>query len=101
MEKKKTAKIKKQKKHISIDVSYDGDEKSPKNKTKKAVWHENICCSSNKSDCTGFSYILGVIGASVYYITAATGFWQGVLGFLKALVWPAFLVYELLKFLGN
>jgi len=25
---------------------------------------------------------------------------MGVLGFLKAIVWPAFLVFELLKFLG-
>jgi len=25
---------------------------------------------------------------------------MGVLGFLKALVWPAFMVYELLKYLG-
>ena len=43
-------------------------------------------------------YLLGLIGAIIYYIQAATGFWGGVLGVLKALVWPAFLVYELLKF---
>jgi hypothetical protein len=42
-------------------------------------------------------YGLGLIGAAVYYISVATGFWMGVLGFLKALVWPAFLVYEVLK----
>ena len=45
-------------------------------------------------------YGLGLIGAAVYYIMQATGFWMGVLGFLKALVWPAFLVYEALKQLG-
>jgi hypothetical protein len=45
-------------------------------------------------------YGLGLIGAAVYYIGAATSFWGGVLGFLKALVWPAFMVYELLKFLA-
>jgi hypothetical protein len=44
-------------------------------------------------------YGLGFIGAVIYYIQTATSFWMGVLGFLKALVWPAFLVYELLKFL--
>jgi hypothetical protein len=42
-------------------------------------------------------YGLGLIGAAVYYISAATGFWMGLLGVLKALVWPAFLVYEALK----
>jgi len=45
-------------------------------------------------------YGLGFIGAVIYYISTASGFWMGVLGFLKALVWPAFLAYELLKFLG-
>ena len=44
-------------------------------------------------------YGLGLIGAAIYYISTATGFWIGVLGFLKALVWPAFLVYQWLKFL--
>jgi hypothetical protein len=45
-------------------------------------------------------YGVGIIGALVYYISTATGFWMGVLGVLKALVWPAFLVYEALKSLG-
>ncbi|MBX4196051.1 hypothetical protein KW805_00480 [Candidatus Pacearchaeota archaeon] len=48
----------------------------------------------------GAVYGLGVIGAAIYYISNSTGFWMGVLGILKALLWPAFLVYELLKFLG-
>lgn len=45
-------------------------------------------------------YGLGFIGAAIFYIMQATGFWMGVLGFLKALVWPAILVYEALKQLG-
>jgi len=45
-------------------------------------------------------YGLGFIGAVVYYISTATGFWMGVLGVLKAIVWPAFLVFALLKSLG-
>jgi hypothetical protein len=40
---------------------------------------------------------LGFIGALVYYWQHATGFGSGVVGLLKALVWPAFLVYECLK----
>ncbi|HDZ42060.1 MAG TPA: hypothetical protein ENH59_10350 [Bacteroidetes bacterium] len=39
-------------------------------------------------------YGLGFIGAAIYFISVATGFWMGVLGFLKALVWPVFLVYH-------
>jgi len=45
-------------------------------------------------------YGLGLIGAWVYYIGQATTFWMGVLGFLKGIVWPAMLVYELLKYLN-
>jgi hypothetical protein len=48
----------------------------------------------------GAIYGLGFIGAAVYFISNATGFWMGVLGFLKALVWPAFLVYEAMKQMG-
>lgn len=44
-------------------------------------------------------YGLGFIGAAVYFISTATSFWIGVLGFLKAIVWPAFLVYNAFKFL--
>jgi len=46
-------------------------------------------------------YGLGLIGAWVYYISRATTFQQGVVGFFKGILWPAFLVYELLKFLNK
>ena len=48
---------------------------------------------------TNIIYGLGLIGAAIYFISTATSFWIGVLGFLKALVWPAYLVYYLLYFL--
>jgi hypothetical protein len=48
----------------------------------------------------GVIYFLGLIGAMIYYIQESTGFWNGVLGVLKAFVWPVFVVYDLLKFLG-
>lgn len=55
----------------------------------------------NESNATGGAvYGLGFIGAVVYYISAATGFWMGVWGVVKAIFWPAFLVYEALKFFG-
>lgn len=60
---------------------------------------DNCKCGS-KSSCGGCGYFLGFIGAAVYYIGAAPTFWAAVLGFLKAIVWPAFLIFELLKFLG-
>ena len=53
-----------------------------------------------KSGPTSMILFLGFIGAAVYYIGQTDGFWLGVLGFLKALVWPAFLVFELLQSVG-
>jgi hypothetical protein len=49
--------------------------------------------SLHTKSTSGF-YFLGFLGAAIYFISHANGFWDGVLGFLKALVWPAFLVYE-------
>jgi hypothetical protein len=46
-------------------------------------------------------YGFGIIGSMVYYIQHADGFWVGVLGVLKAFVWPVFVVYDLLKFLAG
>lgn len=49
---------------------------------------------------SGAVYGLGFLGAAIYYISHATGFWVGVVGFLKAIVWPGFLVFGLLKHIG-
>jgi hypothetical protein len=49
---------------------------------------------------SGAVYGLGFIGAAIYFISTATGFWIGVLGFLKAIVWPVFMIYEAFKYLG-
>jgi hypothetical protein len=45
-------------------------------------------------------YGLGMIGSAIYFISTADGFWDGVLGVLKSIVWPAFLVFEALSALG-
>lgn len=47
----------------------------------------------------GGVYGLAFIGAAIYFIGHATSFWMGVLGFLKALIWPAVLIYNVLEFL--
>jgi hypothetical protein len=61
---------------------------------KRLFSKKEMKCKCNH--CGGGIYFLGFIGAAVYYIQQADSFWMGVLGFLKALVWPAFLVYKLL-----
>ena len=53
--------------------------------TKKSVTKNTQCCNKNSCESCGF-YGLGFIGAAIYYISTATGFWMGILGVLKALV---------------
>jgi len=43
----------------------------------------------------GGAYGLAFLGAFIYYLQNSDTFWIGVLGFLKALVWPAFLIYHI------
>ncbi len=66
-----------------------------------------VCFMAKKSKSKGVDsgsssaiYALGVIGAIVYYVSTASSFWMGVWGIIKSFVWPAILVFELLKFLG-
>ena len=68
------------------------DYSNPISNCQNKSWH-------SRSKCSGV-YGLGFLGAAIYYVSTASGFWVGVLGILKAAVWPAFVVFELLKFLG-
>ncbi|MBD3238672.1 MAG: hypothetical protein GF332_03480 [Candidatus Moranbacteria bacterium] len=56
--------------------------------------HLNHCNSSSAV------YGLGMIGAAIYYISHATSFWMGVIGLLKAIIWPAFLTFEIFQYLN-
>ena len=47
----------------------------------------------------GGVYGMAFLGAVVYFIQHATTFWEGVLGFFKAVFWPAVLMYKLLEYL--
>ena len=55
--------------------------------------------SHSGSGIAGTAYFMGFIGAAIYFIQNAASFWPGVLGFLKALVWPVFMVYNLFEFI--
>jgi hypothetical protein len=65
---------------------------------KKCFGHNHGCGNKTGGNAV---YCLGLIGAAVYFVGQATGFSAGALGLLKALVWPAFLVYEAFKLLAR
>lgn len=60
---------------------------------------EKKWASTSYNSSSGAVYGLGLIGAAIYYIQTASSFWDGALGLLKALVWPAMLVYQALQLL--
>ena len=61
---------------------------------------KNKKCGIHDCGASGAVYGLGFIGAAVYYISTATGFWNGVWGVIKAIVWPALLMFKVMKYLG-
>jgi hypothetical protein len=52
------------------------------------------CGAGNVAGCGG-AYFLAFIGSLVYYWQLAEGFGAFITGFLKAVVWPAFLAHHL------
>jgi hypothetical protein len=47
----------------------------------------------------GTIYGMAFLGALVYFIQHAATFWEGVLGILKAIFWPGFVIYKVLELL--
>lgn len=55
---------------------------------------------TNQGASFGGVYLMTVIGAAVYFVGEAAGFWGVVLALLKAIVWPGFVVYRALELLN-
>ena len=63
-----------------------------------------MCFKDNKERggaTSGGMYGLGFIGALVFYMQQATSFLTVLIGIGKSLVWPAFMVYDILVFLNK
>lgn len=84
----------------------------PKKETSTSAGVANACCgtsctckpksSAANSGSAGALYFVGFVGAIIYWFQAANSFGGYFFGFLKALVWPAYIVYKLLEtFYGN
>jgi len=46
---------------------------------------------------SGFAFFVAYIGAAIYFIQQASGFWAVILALLKAAVWPAYVLYHVLQ----
>lgn len=60
-----------------------------KEKNKDYKWKQQVKVKNMGSGIYGF----GIIGAAIYYLQHATSFAIGVIGIIKAIFWPAVLIY--------
>jgi hypothetical protein len=56
-----------------------------------------IKINKQKDGAMGFTLFLSFIGAAVYFVNQVDGFWNIIGALLKAIVWPAILVYNVLQ----
>jgi hypothetical protein len=78
-----------------IDSSLFAKISNMEKETKNKKWQMN-----GGGAPAGVVYSLGFIGAIIYYIQHADTFLIGVIGVLKAFVWPALVVYRLFQYFG-
>jgi hypothetical protein len=57
----------------------------------------NTSGSMASTSSGGAVYGLGLLGALVWYWQNADGFWSHVWGIGEAILWPAFVIYDLLQ----
>lgn len=53
----------------------------------------------NRGGPPAFFFFLTYVGTLVYFLDKADGFWEIILAFLQAAVWPALLVYKVFTLL--
>jgi len=54
-----------------------------------------------RNRAAGFFFLLAQFGAAIYFIAVSDGsFWAVALGLLQAIVWPGYVVYQVLVVLG-
>lgn len=59
-------------------------------------WHRHY---HHGGGASGAAFFFAFIGVAVYNIQQVHGFWPIVLAILKAIVWPAFLLYHVFSML--
>jgi hypothetical protein len=74
------------------------DTTDTKETTTKAKIHQ-MKSQSGTAGAGNAVYGIGIIGALVYYFQVAHSFGAVMIGILKAIFWPGFLVYEAFKYL--
>lgn len=53
---------------------------------------------TNQQAPSGFVLCMAYIGAVIYFFQQSPNFWGFILALLKAIVWPAYVLYSVLNF---
>jgi hypothetical protein len=54
-----------------------------------------------RNGVSGLFMLMAYIGAAIYFISRSDGsFWGVILGLLQAIVWPVYLIFNVLQTLG-
>jgi hypothetical protein len=73
----------------------DAEEVTTKHKTKVSAKVTN-----NNYGPLGYVMFVAYIGAAVYFVRLSDGFWGFLLALLKAAVWPAYVMHNVLGLLN-
>lgn len=60
---------------------------------------DNHAAMAKRGGPPALAFFATYIGALIYFIDKANGFWEFVLAFLQALVWPAYLINKIFTLL--
>lgn len=55
---------------------------------------------NNTAGPWGYVLFMAWVGAVIYFVGQVDGFWNIIVAFLKACVWPAYVMYDVLQSLG-
>lgn len=64
-----------------------------------SIQGDSRCKGAVDNGILGGIYGMAFIGGVIYYLQHATSFWNGVWGIIKAIIWPAVLMYKVLELL--
>ncbi len=56
-----------------------------------------IKIDKRKDGPVGFTLFMTFMGSAVYFVNQVDGFWNIIVALMKAAVWPAILIYNILQ----
>ncbi len=62
--------------------------------------HEKTAKVMSDKGPLGFVFLMAYVGAAVYFVQQSAGFWGFIWALIKAMAWPAILIFQAFEGLG-